>query len=232
MGNDLRNLLSQVTSARAMNGWSDYYSNIVNECRIKLYGKMSLCQNVLSRNWSSYKRIRYHNSDPDVVKKESYGYWRNSITLLKLAWSKVLSYRTQRTIWFLLIVSLVTLNILSQLFDWKVLQPEINSGAWYEKYILYIPILLVFGMAYSFAIKNYRIYSNRLEQYEHRAAVAATTRDIITSLPDEKDQDIRKSMAAVAAVALFEHKSTGHLTKREAETTGLLEIAKSIFNAK
>lgn len=230
IGNDF---ISRISSAQAMNDWSDHYDKVVEECKIKLYGKWSLQPNLWSKNWQNLKSLKLNflrrkvgHKDNNIKQKRGYGIWRNIFSFLKLVKSKLSSYSFQRQFWFLAIIVLVFYNVAPQLFH-CLPKSQTDGGLWYEKYILYLPILVVFGMAYSFAIKNYRICANRLEQYEHRATVAKTARGIITSQNGEGNQELRKVMAATAAIALFEQKTTGHLSKREAETGGVLEVAKA-----
>ena len=63
-----------------------------------------------------------------------------------------------------------------------------------------------------------------LDQYEHRRTVAYTAQGIILSLKETGDTDLRDQVTAAASVALFEHKNTGHLSKKEGESLSILDL--------
>lgn len=159
---------------------------------------------------------------------------KNLYSLLTFILIRIRSYGFQRMFWFtllfLLIISFVAVTLFS-IYGVSVLslpkatfEPGVNGLI--LKVSLFAPLTILFGLAYSFAVKNYRIYSNMLDQYEHRRTVARTSKGIILSLPADSEGDVRKTMTAAAAQALFEHRNTGHLSKKEAESTSLLEIFK------
>jgi len=69
------------------------------------------------------------------------------------------------------------------------------------------------------------IYSNLLEQYNHREVVAQTIQGILAKpRGDEDDEKVRHELANVAATALFEQKTVGHLSKNESNSASFLDI--------
>jgi len=144
------------------------------------------------------------------------------------------SFSFQRAFWFTCLLVLILFFVSTSLMSaygvatiipsTRNTESEFGSILW--KISLFLPLTVLFGLAYSFAVKNYRIYSNMLDQYEHRRIVARTSKGIILSLQSESESEVRKTMTAAAAQALFEHRNTGHLSKKEAESTSLLEIFK------
>lgn len=97
----------------------------------------------------------------------------------------------------------------------------------------FLGFVLVPSLGYAAANKNYRIYSNLLEQYRHRATVARTLQGILRSVSEGEDnKDIRQSLAAVAAAAMFELKTVGHLTKHDGGNTPFTEVMYGLFGSK
>jgi len=97
----------------------------------------------------------------------------------------------------------------------------------------FLGFVLVPSLGYATSNRNYRIYSNLLEQYRHRETVAQTLQGILRSIAENEDnRDIRQSLAAVAAVAMFELKTVGHLTKNTDTGFPLSEIFQGLFGSK
>lgn len=170
-----------------------------------------------------------------VVTKNLYSF--SGMIIIKLR-----SHAFQRAFWFGLLSFFVITFVVSSFvaiygidkighIDVSFLSKAINdkqsdTNGILTKLAIYLPVVILLGLAYSFAVKNYRIYANMLDQYEHRRVVARTSKGIILSLPQDSD-DVRKTMTASAAQALFEHRNTGHLTKKEAESLNILDIFRS-----
>ncbi len=158
----------------------------------------------------------------------------------------VLSLRAQRMIWFsvlglvligqslIFLVFLVKGTLRDLPFNDFVHGNLINTLASNEyvfaKISIFIGLILVPSLGYAFANRNYRIYANILEQYRHRATVAQTIQGILRYVDEsESNKDIRVSLATVAAVAMFEMKNVGHLSKRDGDTLPTGEVLQAIM---
>jgi hypothetical protein len=168
---------------------------------------------------------------------------KNIYSLSGMMIAKIRSFAFQRAFWFTLLSVFVVVFVISSIVsiydiseiahidvsfvnrDTDTTKSDTNDIL--VKALVYLPVVILLGLAYSFAVKNYRIYANMLDQYEHRRVVARTSKGIILSLPQESD-DIRKTMTASAAQALFEHRNTGHLSKKEGESLSVLDIFRSV----
>ena len=145
-----------------------------------------------------------------------------------------MSYAGRRIVLFFalstLAVSMVIFPLLSKL-DVAHIDTFTASdfSGWLAKVSIWIPAVVILSIGYSFTTKNYRIYSNMLDQYKHRRAVARTAQGIILGANgSEEGKELRAAMTAAAASALFEHKVTGHLSKKEVESFGLFDVIRSI----
>ena len=159
---------------------------------------------------------------------------KNILSAISILWSKISSLAARRTYAFFALVivagAMVIMPILSifgyiqsSLFDTS------DPVQWLSKLALWLPAVVIFSIGYSFTTKNYRIYANMLDQYFHRRAVAKTAQGIILGVESsEANKEFRSAMTSAAAVALFEHKVTGHLSKKEVESLGLLDVLKSV----
>ncbi|HLG90734.1 MAG TPA: hypothetical protein VI336_01045 [Candidatus Saccharimonadales bacterium] len=108
--------------------------------------------------------------------------------------------------------------------DIQSISSNLQKNWFFLKLSAVLGLILVPALGYAFANKNYRIYSNLLEQYRHRATVAATLEGILEQIKqDEANKDIRDILTATAAHAMFEHKAIGHLSKKENEASALSE---------
>lgn len=151
-------------------------------------------------------------------------------------WSYIKSYRFHRLFWFIFLALTVIFACLDKVF-FHLLNKETSMQATdtikvLSQYVVYTPLIIIASIEYSFAIKNYRIYSNMLDQYKHRKIVASTMVGILGSSKETLDDQQRNLMVAVAAQALFEQKNTGHLSKREAESSGVSEMVKLMLGSK
>lgn len=157
---------------------------------------------------------------------------------------KVRSYQFQRGAWFslltliLLIQGSISILVLSKgSIEIASLQPHMKSitSFFTSEYVVakvgaFIGFVLMPSLGYAFANKNYRIYSNLMEQYRHRATVAKTLQGILLEIGDKDNMaEVRQSLTAVAAVAMFEHKSIGHLSKHDGDATPMGEIIQAIL---
>jgi len=155
---------------------------------------------------------------------------------------KLFSIKGQRVAWFsilavvLIAQALIIFLVTSEPSHLGALGARINRLLTHDlvaaKISAFLGFLLVPSLGYASANKNYRIYSNLLEQYRHRATVAQTLQGILRSIAEGEDnKDIRQSLAAVAAAALFELKAVGHLTKSDGGLP-FSEVLQSLFAAR
>lgn len=231
-------------------GWGAEYEKMITDCQEKLNGKPLL--GIFIRNLRSRKMICESNKNQRAQYKDSqnkriptvkpiyqkYHIVRNILQFFLIVFSKIKSYNFQRFLWFALLVAVIALSVLDKLFWHQLSKPAENldetlkASQTLTQYLVYLPFITVFGIGYSFAIKNYRIYNNMLDQYKHRKTVAETARGILGSSDDKLGSEQKNIMAATAAQALFEHKTTGHLSKKEAESGSFLDIVRSITTNK
>lgn len=237
--------LSELRQAQVLTDWSSTYEAIIHELEEKIDGR-KYYKGVISHNLKSavvyWKHVRcsWETDVRELPVKMKWGgrfiiaFLKNIGSFISISYSKLISYRGQRNISFLLLaaisISFVTLSLLGSLNVEGFAQFKLSGDEfWYRKLTIYLPLIIIFGLGYSFAVKNFRIYSNMIDQYKHRRTVAQTAQGVIISLGESsspEDKKIRDSMTQVAAQALFEHKVTGHLSKKEAESASLLEILK------
>ena len=158
----------------------------------------------------------------------------NIASAIEQVFSKISSISGKRAITFMLLVILALAMVVFPLAkQLNILHIEIfavhDFNSWLIKIGLWLPMIIILSIGYSFATKNYRIYCNMLDQYKHRRAVARTAQGIILGTSgSEEGNDLRAAMTAAAATALFEHKTTGHLSKKEVESFGLFDVIRSI----
>jgi len=243
--NDKQLAISELRQAVALADWSHTYEKMIEELEEKTDGP-KFAEGVIGRNirslWSRRHNIQL-TTDVSFTGIISviwafctllYVALKNALTCLRVAYKKLTSYRGQRNTAFLLLatvsITFVALSLLGAYGFAGFEQFKISSDEfWYRKLTVYLPIIIILGMGYSFAVKNFRIYSNMLDQYKHRRTVARTAQGVIVSLGqtgDAQDREIRDAMTKVAAQALFEHKATGHLSKKEAESASIFEMLK------
>lgn len=158
----------------------------------------------------------------------------------------VLSLRAQRMIWFSVLgIVLVGQSLIFLVFLAKgtlrdlpfddfihgnLVSTLASNEYVFAKVSIFIGLILVPSLGYAFANRNYRIYANILEQYRHRATVAQTIQGILRYVDEsEGNKDIRVSLATVAAVAMFEMKNVGHLSKRDGDTLPTGEVLQAIM---
>jgi hypothetical protein len=236
----LQTAISQFQQAQSLDDWGTVYEMATAEYEEKLYGRR-WAGGTLGRNITALgEKIKRSRNRKDRllyrIRKFVGLCVQNTMSLISISWSKTVSYRTQRNIWFSLLVTFVVAFTLSSFASatghtsvFGIPLPPIGNGTdtnWYLKFALYLPPVILLGIAYSFAVKNYRIYSNMVDQYRHRRTVAKTSQGIILSTDNA---EVRGQMTAAAALAMFEHRNTGHLTKKEAESMNALDIFK-LFN--
>lgn len=237
------NAIAEFTQARALANWSDFYAERVGSYEHLLYGKRWPTNAVKRKyhSWRAYRRTvpspGFWNFKHASITAFMMGAGRCIVRALSIIGTKLYAYAGRRTAWFTVLVigiaAIIIANVASVYdvhsilgVDPTKLRPEHNDTQLFAKIAIYIAFFAVPALGYSFANKNYRIYSNILEQYRHREVVAKTIQGILAQPSDESNADIRKELTNVAAVALFEQKTTGHLTKNEANSTSVLDIAK------
>ncbi|MFZ2126606.1 MAG: hypothetical protein WAV04_03800 [Candidatus Microsaccharimonas sp.] len=234
------NAISKVRQATNLRDWGEVYDTNVFEISEKLYGRNT--SSVLQRNADSLvqklKNVSRERKSINWWKlflKAGYIVFKNFTSLITISLSKLTSIAGRRTISFLLlatsavvIAALPLIAIITGDERLHIFNPS-DPIQWITKITIWLPIIIIFSLAYSFTTKNYRIYANMLDQYKHRRAVAKTAQGIILSIdPNSGDAKLRDTMTAAAATALFEHKVTGHLSKKEVESLGLLDVIRTI----
>jgi hypothetical protein len=232
--------VSQLKQAVALSDWGEVYDRDIEELRYKLYGKN--LKGVIGRNLSS---LRNKFRGLKLLGFKNINWWKlmltisfllikNITSLIGAFASMCLSLAWRRTASFLLltivagVVVAVPLLSLFGAIHTSIFNPT-NPQEWLAKVLLWLPAIIVVSIGYSFITKNYRIYCNMLDQYRHRRAVAKTAQGIIMNVGSTpQNEDVRNAMTVAAATALFEHKVTGHLSKKEIESLGVLDVLKSV----
>ena len=233
--------IAMFEGARALANWSAFYANRVNFYENAVSGRR-WTKNAISNKWKSFKNYRKSLSKKERFKtflQFRHGLVDNVKNTLSFFYSKTSSYSGKRTFWFgaliigiiiFIIMNLVSIyGISGQLFgfDLSKLKPEHSDTQLFAKIAIYVAVLLIPTIGYSFANKNYRIYCNLLEQYRHREVVAETIQGILAKpRGDDTDEAVRKELANVASIALFEQKTVGHLSKNEANSASLFDLAR------
>jgi hypothetical protein len=238
--NRVSGAVSQFKQATALREWGEIYDRDIEELRYKLYGKDT--QNVIRRNLSTlrrkfwglkqvgFKKINW----PSLIIKVFWLLLKNTASILDIGTSKLSSIAWRRSMSFitLLIVAgvmvVVPLMSLFGVIHTTMFDPN-NPQQWLYKIALWLPAIVIASVGYSFVTKNYRIYCNMLDQYRHRRAVAKTAQGIILNVGSStENEEVRNAMTVAAATALFEHKITGHLSKKEVESLGVLDVLRTI----
>lgn len=240
INNRMREAGAQLKAAVALDDWGRHYDDDIERLSQRLYGKKfngTFARNLqtLSRKFSGLRSVGLKNIDWwKLVRKVLYISIKNVTSACGIVWSKLASLAARRTYAFVALAAvagvMVAMSLLSalgvvhsSLFDTS------DPLKWLGKLALWLPAVVIFSIGYSFTTKNYRIYANMLDQYFHRRAVAKTAQGIILGVESsEANKEFRSAMTSAAAVALFEHKITGHLSKKEVESLGLLDVLKSV----
>lgn len=233
-----QNAISQFEQARALANWSEFYAQKVSAYKKMVYGK-GYQQRFLHDKLASFRLYRKSldwKTRLMTLPQVRHGVACCASEVGSYLLSRFTSYSGKRTFWF----SLLALGVLGTIFinvasiygvnnllgiDFTKLRPTHNDTQLFAKIFVYIGAFLIPTLGYSFANKNYRIYSNLLEQYSHREVVAQTIQGILAKpRGDEDDEKVRHELANVAATALFEQKTVGHLSKNESNSASLLDI--------
>lgn len=240
MSSQLNEAINRFQQAQALEDWGKVYDADILEYEYRLFGR-HMADGTVARNIRALRgKIQRSKKRKDPALRQFLKLVsltsKNIATLTKIIGSRWTSYSAKRTINFTLLVTLViAVTALSCASSFNITHignfklPDMgnpNSAAWHLRLLIYLPPVILLGLAYSFAVKNYRIYSNMLDQYRHRRAVARTSQGVILSLRPEEDKDVRIQMTSAAALALFEMRNTGHLTKKEAESLSLIDLLK------
>lgn len=238
--NAKENAIAEFEQARALANWSSFYAEKTLAYRAAVQGK-DWPENAIRRKYISFRS--YRKSLPWKVRLKTllqfrHGAARCAGTGISILCSKAISYLGKRTFWFICLAMAVAIAILVNVasiyelrdilgVDLSKLRPVHNDTQLFTKIFIYVGLFLIPTLGYSFANKNYRIYSNLLEQYSHREVVARTIQGILARpRGDEDDEKVRKELANVAATALFEQKTIGHLSKNEANSASILDIVR------
>lgn len=240
INNQMRRAGSQLKAAVALDDWGKHYDADINRLEQRLHGKKFngiILRNIqsISRKFSGLRSVGVKNIKWwKLIRRIMFILIKNILSAINILWSKISSLAARRTYAFFALVivagAMVIIPILSifgyiqsSLFDTS------DPVQWLSKLALWLPAVVIFSIGYSFTTKNYRIYANMLDQYFHRRAVAKTAQGIILGVESsEANKEFRSAMTSAAAVALFEHKVTGHLSKKEVESLGLLDVLKSV----
>lgn len=240
MSGQLNEAINRFQQAQALEDWGKVYDADIIEYECRLFGRQ-MSEGTFTRNIHSLRgKIRQSKQRKERVLTQLFKLarliFKNTVTLAQISGSRLTSYSAKRTMTFYLLVTLVLIvTFLSCAPSFGVTQigtfklPDMgdpNGTGWHMRLLIYLPLVILLGLAYSFAVKNYRIYSNMLDQYRHRRAVARTSQGVILSLRPDEDREIRNQMTSAAALALFEMRNTGHLTKKEAESLSLIDLLK------
>lgn len=234
------NAITEFEQARALANWSSFYAEKTLSYRTAVQGK-SWPEGAVRRKYVAF--CTYRKSLPWSLRIKTlfqfrYGFMRCVSVGMSILYSKATSYLGKRTFWFLCLMLAVFMAILINVapvydlnsilgIDLSKLRPAHNDTQLFAKIFIYIGFFLIPTLGYSFANKNYRIYSNLLEQYSHREVVARTIQGILARpRGDEDDEKVRQELTNVAATALFEQKTIGHLSKNEANSVSILDIAR------
>lgn len=237
--------VAKFEQARALANWSEFYAERVRFYEIATTGRHWPI-NAIKRKWQSYTNYRKNFETPSfwswrvrtsVGQAFFVGLGRCFLKSLEIFRSKIFSFSGKRFFWFTTLLvgvgAIVVVNVASiydvrSLFDIDPtkLRPVHNDTQLFAKIAVYVAFFVVPALGYSFANKNYRIYNNILEQYRHREIVARTIQGILKQPTDGSDADIRKELTNVAANALFEQKTIGHLSKNEANSPSILDVIK------
>jgi hypothetical protein len=231
---------AQLRTAESLNDWGKHYEEDISRISKRLFGINT--EGVLNRNivtaqagWKKFKRFAWNDrSGWEMLLKFIYLIIKNSFSLVRYILSKANSLSGRRTVSFLLLsVTAIVMVIMPLLSMFGYIHTSLFDASdpvkWLAKTSLWLPAVIVLSVGYSFTTKNYRIYSNMLDQYQHRRAVAKTAQGIILGVDSsDETKEFRAAMTAAAATALFEHKATGHLSKKEVESLGLLDVIKTV----
>lgn len=237
--------IANFEGARALANWSAFYAKRVGFYERAVTG-MVWPENAIHKKWTAFKKYRMSLAKKERFKTSlqfRHGLINNLRKATSIWHSKVTSYSGKRTFWFgALIIGILIFILMNFMaiygtsgellgFDLSKLKPEHADTQIFAKIAIYAAVLLIPTIGYSFANKNFRIYCNLLEQYRHREVVAETIQGILAKpRGDDTDEAVRKELANVASVALFEQKTVGHLSKNEANSASLFDIARIFKN--
>lgn len=240
MSGQLDAAISRFQQAQALEDWGKVYDADIAEYERRLFGRHfaegTVARNIGALSGKIVRSVRRKDNVFSMAIKMVRLIAKNFSTLFYTIVSRLFSYSAKRTVTFsLLVIFVLGVTIFSlapslgitHIGAFKI--PNIgnpSSAEWYLRLVIYLPPVVLLGLAYSFAVKNYRIYSNILDQYRHRRAVAKTSQGVILSLRPVEDEAVRTQMTSAAALALFEMRNTGHLTKNEAESLSLIDFLK------
>jgi|GEM_PF-6125169 len=216
--------LSAIQQADALKEWQGYYDDLIGRKPTRQNSKVWLKRKA-SDKWlkvslkfltrpflngaSSINSSLEYYTQRLVPKSEGYALMADQ-------------YKLWKNIWLITLVA--SEAILTYLFTsvWKwSYKTRLTEILAYKL----IPALL-FGAFYVTANKNYRIYSNLTDQVKHRSVVAKTIRGIVLDQnigAGEDQKDYKAELVTAGAKAMFELKTTGHLTKKES-SGALLDI--------
>ncbi|MDO9381078.1 MAG: hypothetical protein Q7T56_19710 [Nocardioidaceae bacterium] len=252
------NAINEIQQARVLESWGQEYDTEIKALEEKIYGENlprgTMIRNLRSISRYTYSKawipkwdsseLPYINLGRALVHFIKLGLrimsisFSNLLTILRVTLSKLISINSQRVTAFIFLAGFAILFAASSFIAVHDVKNVFgvstefltagNTADYIAKLSVYLPVVILLGIAYSFAVKDYRIYANMLDQYKHRRVVANTSKGVILSLREDGDSNVRDNIAAAAAQALFEHRVTGHLSKKEAESLSILELFKSI----
>jgi hypothetical protein len=257
------NAIASIEQAQALTIWHEAYQQNITEYETKLNGAKWKPLEFRNRIFVNRKlrRVGINNSEERRLSKWAKYYllyvpsrslrffatllWRTVYWLLR----KIFSLSGRRIIWFValgIVTCAQSVMLLALLLNGRApdipfadiisgngIANLISSDYIIAKISIYIGFIVVPSLGYSFANKNYRIYSNLLDQYKQRATVAQTLQGILRNIDEtDRNKDIRVNLVSVAAVAMFEMKNIGHLTKHDNDSSIIDKLAASLTGGK
>lgn len=214
--NEADQKLNDIKHAESLKDWQGYYDQLLETKQ--MVDDKSKPDVPTNPNQERFRDLR------DYWKLAKYYYNRKRSRRVGYL-DQAKSYKLWKNIWLgLLVFSTITTTLY---FKW-------DTKRWdYENELVQIigikfATALLFGSLYVTANKNYRIYSNLIDQIKHRAVVAKTIRSIVLDEKlGEKEEKYKQELVAIAAKAMFELKTVGHLTKKDGSSP-LVEIVRDI----
>lgn len=215
--------------------------------------------NLVSQIRGRFQNLRNYTPDPERMKRAWTGYifsrsamlapylirgaldllWRIAEYLLR----KLFSIKGRRLVWFTVLGGVLIGQAV--FFFFAITSPHghgvfssnlnvlLQKDFTLAKISAFLGFILVPSLGYASVNRNYRIYSNLLEQYRHRATVARTLQGVLLQFTENDDnKDVRQSLVSVAAAAMFELKAVGHLSKTDGSGTPLSEVLQMLLGSR
>lgn len=88
---------------------------------------------------------------------------------------------------------------------------------------IFLPLLFVVSLAFTFAGRNYKVNAHLFEQYKHRYIVAKTMNNLMT-LDNLKNERIKIDLIQLGSKVLFEFKPSGYMNKSDKDDLNYKEL--------